>query len=62
MATGTSRMPACRGAQSVAGIIEQLVEPDGGMLNFDKEIAFEQKEELGDYLCVVLTAKCEEAH
>jgi mono/diheme cytochrome c family protein len=48
-------------AQSVTGVIEQLIEPDGGMPTFDA-LPFEQKEEIGDYVCVVLTAKCEEAH
>ncbi len=48
-------------AQSVTGVIEQLIEPDGGMPTFGA-LPFEQKEEIGDYLCVVLTAKCGEAH
>jgi mono/diheme cytochrome c family protein len=49
-------------AQTVTGVIEQLIEPVGGMPNFDKEIPYEQKELLGDYVCVVFSKKCEEAH
>ena len=49
-------------AQTVTGVIDQLIEPDGGMPNYDKEITFEHKEALGDYICVELVHKCEEAH
>jgi mono/diheme cytochrome c family protein len=48
-------------AQTLHGVIEQLIEPDGGMPTFDS-LPFEVKEQLGAFVCVVLTGKCEEAH
>ena len=49
-------------AQSVTGVIEQLVEPLGGMPSFDEQLTFEQKEQLGDYVCVKLSGSqiCQE--
>ncbi len=46
-------------AQSVVGVIEQLVEPLGGAPEFEL-MTFAQKEEAADYVCVELTQKCAE--
>ena len=53
-------------AQSVGGVMEQLIEPINEfavkMPNFDARFTFAEKEDLGAYVCVDLTKKCEEAH
>jgi mono/diheme cytochrome c family protein len=46
-------------AQSVTGVVEQLVEPLGGAPEFE-DLSFEQKEQAADYVCVELTKKCGE--
>ena len=47
-------------AQSVKGVIEQLIEPIGGMVSYDAGLEFVKKEQAGDYICVTLTKKCTE--
>lgn len=47
-------------AQSVKGVIEQLILPLGHMPNFFSSFTFEQKEQLGDYICGEVSKKCEE--
>lgn len=42
-------------AQSVTGVIEQLIEPEGGMPDFDKVLSFAQKEQAADYVTVEIT-------
>lgn len=42
-------------AQSVAGIIEQLVQPEGAMPSFDSSLTFAEKEEAADYVAVDIT-------
>jgi mono/diheme cytochrome c family protein len=46
-------------AQTVRGVIEQLVTPLGGAPEFEL-MTIEQKEQAADYVCVVLTQKCTE--
>lgn len=46
-------------AQSVTGVIEQLIEPSGLMPDFGGGLSFADKEELGDFICVEITRKCE---
>ena len=47
-------------AGSVGGVMEQLIEPLGGMPNFDAVFTIQEKEDLGAYVCVDLTKKCRE--
>jgi mono/diheme cytochrome c family protein len=47
-------------AQSVGGVMEQLIEPIGGMPNFDAAFTIQEKEDLGAYVCVALSKKCQE--
>ncbi len=55
--------PSSTRAQSVAGVMEELINPvGGGMPNFSHALSPEDKEELGAYVCVDITMKCEEAH
>ena len=55
--------PSLTRAQSVEGVMEQLINPvGGGMPNFRSELSLGEKEELGAYVCVDLTMKCVEAH
>lgn len=51
-------------AQSVKGVIEDLVKPEGSFVgpNFDSSFSFAEKEALGDFICVELTKKCQAAN
>ena len=49
-------------AQSVAGVIEQLVQPEGAMPSFDSSLTFAEKEEAADYVAVDITHVATESH
>jgi mono/diheme cytochrome c family protein len=52
--------PELTRSQSVGGVMEQLIEPIGGMPSFDSKLTIQEKEQLGAFVCVVITVKCKE--
>jgi mono/diheme cytochrome c family protein len=44
-------------AQSVTGVMEQLIQPEGSMPSFDKTLSFSEKEQVADYVAVEITKK-----
>jgi hypothetical protein len=49
-------------AQSIAGVIEQLIAPEGAMPPFDSALTFAEKEEAADYVAVDITHVATESH
>ena len=42
-------------AQTITGVIEQLIEPVGAMPSFHTKLYFEQKEQVADFVAVEVT-------
>lgn len=52
---GGPNLNAMPRAHSVAGVIEQLVQPEGPMPSFEEGLSFEEKEALGDFVAAEIT-------